>query len=198
MPRATVSRAVSTPAIGTGCVRSAKRTIIPLHHGIAVDAPQVGNADRDDGLVPEDVFGREEVRLRAPQRVAIETSLPSHPVVVAASADRLSQAFRKIVDNAISFTTDGGRVTIVAMEVADHAVIRIDDEGPGLPPEHLERVFDRFFTFRPLGEGQRRDHDGLGLAIARAIVDGYGGSIAATNLTPRGARFEVRFPLARA
>jgi two-component system sensor histidine kinase ChvG len=121
-------------------------------------------------------------------RVAID--LPPHPVVVSASEERLAQAVRNIVDNAVSFSP---RVTVTVREQNGHALIHVDDEGPGIPPEHLERVFDRFFSFR---EAHRADHDGLGLAIAKAVVVGYGGRITASNREEGGARFEVRLPLA--
>jgi len=126
---------------------------------------------------------------------AVSLSMPEHPVVVAASADRVTQALGNILDNALSFSPPGGRVSISVHEDEYNGVIRVEDEGPGIPPEHMARVFDRFFTFRPDSAEDKRDHDGLGLAIARAVVDGYGGSIAATNLAPRGTRIEVRLPI---
>ena len=126
----------------------------------------------------------------------IELSLPPQPVVVTASEDRLVQAFRNITDNAVSFSPPEGRVRVSLRQEEGDAVVHVDDEGPGIPPEHIERIFDRFFSFRP-DPGQRRDHDGLGLAIARSIVEAYGGTIQASNLTPHGARIEVRLPLAR-
>jgi two-component system sensor histidine kinase ChvG len=132
-----------------------------------------------------------------PDGVRFELSLPVRPVPVAASADRLMQAFGNIVNNAISFSPPDGRVAVSVHEHDGFAIIRVDDEGPGIPPEHIERVFDRFFSFRPDGADDRHEHDGLGLAIARAVADGYGGSIAASNLQPRGTRIEVRLPIAR-
>ena len=75
------------------------------------------------------------------------------------------------------------------------AVVRVDDQGPGMPPAHLERVFDRFFTWRP-GEAKGTSHAGLGLAICRALAEGYGGTITAAHRPDGGARFEVRLPLA--
>jgi two-component system sensor histidine kinase ChvG len=72
--------------------------------------------------------------------------------------------------------------------------VRIEDQGPGIPETHLDRIFDRFFTYRP-GEPHARDgHTGLGLAIAKAIVEGYGGAIRAENRGEGGARFEVVLP----
>lgn len=120
----------------------------------------------------------------------VDASLPSHSVLVTASEDRLVQAFRNVIDNAVSFSD------AVQVSLDENGVVCIDDAGPGIPPEHLERIFDRFFSFRPRDAG-RGNHDGLGLAIARAIVEAYGGSIRALNRTPRGARIEVRLPVTR-
>lgn len=128
-------------------------------------------------------------------REAVRVSVPAQPVLVSASEDRLTQAFGNIVDNALSFSpTVSIALREGVREQEGFAVVHVDDEGPGIPPEHLERVFERFFSFRP---GNAGNHDGLGLAIARAIVEGYGGTITAANRDPRGARIEVRLPLAR-
>ena len=77
-------------------------------------------------------------------------------------------------------------------EDAGQAVVTIDDAGPGIPDAHMERIFQRFFTYRPIDA--RREHVGLGLAIAKQIVESYGGSIAASNRPQGGASFEVRLP----
>ena len=130
--------------------------------------------------------------LARPERV--ELSLPAQHLLVNASTDRLMQAFGNIVDNALSFSAGG--VSISLREDDGFAVVRFDDEGPGIPAEHLHRIFDRFFTFRP-GTDARAQHDGLGLAIAQAIVHGYGGRVAAMNREGGGARIEVRLPVAR-
>jgi signal transduction histidine kinase len=74
-------------------------------------------------------------------------------------------------------------------------VATVADSGPGIPEGHLERVFDRFFSYRP-GEASPREHTGLGLAIAKAIVEGYSGSIVARNREGGGTAIEVRLPLA--
>jgi two-component system sensor histidine kinase ChvG len=121
--------------------------------------------------------------------------MPAEPVVVVASADRLRQAFGNVVDNALSFSPS--RVTITLAASAAEAIVTVDDEGPGIPPEHLERIFDRFFSFRPDPSDARRTHDGLGLAIARAIIEGYGGRITASNREARGARITITLPIAK-
>jgi signal transduction histidine kinase len=78
----------------------------------------------------------------------------------------------------------------------DAAVVSVTDSGPGIPDEHRERIFDRFFTWRPHEPQARDGHTGLGLAIVKAVTEGYGGSVTARRRPEGGARFEVRLPLA--
>ncbi|HEY5338137.1 MAG TPA: ATP-binding protein, partial [Rhizomicrobium sp.] len=77
------------------------------------------------------------------------------------------------------------------------AIVTVDDDGPGIPPENLESVFDRFYTERPSEHGFGKN-SGLGLSIARQIATGVGGRIHAENREPHGARFIVELPLAKA
>lgn len=145
------------------------------------------NAAREVSKVDAAVDTEETTRID----LAALLSCTAPPVFVEASEDRLVQVFRNIIDNAQSFSPEHVHVSIRAED--GHAIVEVDDEGPGIPPEHLDRIFDRFFTFR---DKDRNMHDGLGLAIARAVIEGYGGTIRASNLTPRGARIQVRLPLA--
>ena len=113
---------------------------------------------------------------------------------VRVSSDRVAQVFENLLDNAASFAPSGSLVEVTM--AADYAtcIVRVEDRGPGFPPAHVDRVFDRFFTYRP-DDGGRREHTGLGLSIARAIVEGYGGTIRATNRYEGGASVEVRLPI---
>jgi len=111
---------------------------------------------------------------------------------VRASRERLAQVFENLVANAVSFAPDGTTIDVHARTGGGETVATVEDRGPGLPESHLDRVFERFFTYRPV-EG-RGDHVGLGLAIARQIVGSYGGSIVASNRGDGGARFVVRLP----
>ena len=131
-------------------------------------------------------FGHREV----PIVVAVRAS---PDLVVRGSADRLAQVFENIVDNAAGFSPPGSTIDVAAAADGDACLITVDDRGPGIPPAHLERVFERFFSFRP-EDATPRDHMGLGLAIARAIAEGYGGTIQARNRPEGGARIEVRLP----
>ena len=117
--------------------------------------------------------------------------------VVMGKPDRLARAINAIVDNAVSFSPPGGLVEIAAAHVGDEIRIRIDDEGPGVPPEAREAIFNRFHSVRPEGENFGR-HSGLGLAIAQAIVKGHDGEIDVHDRddAPSGARFTIRIPAA--
>ena len=128
-------------------------------------------------------------RLREKDCVVFDLALPSAPVTVLASEDRLLQVFENLLDNAVSFTPEGGHIGV---SVTDHTV-RIRDHGPGVHEEHLEKIFDRFFTYRP-DEQRNHRHTGLGLSIVKAIVEGYGGTVHAENARDGGAIFEVRLP----
>jgi two-component system sensor histidine kinase ChvG len=118
--------------------------------------------------------------------------------VVLGDESRLARLVDNLVDNAISFSPAGGLVEIRAAAVGGDVVISIEDEGPGVPPDAREAIFNRFHSIRPEEDFGR--HSGLGLAIARAIVEGHGGQILVEDRHEgrAGARFVVRFPGAAA
>jgi two-component system, OmpR family, sensor histidine kinase ChvG len=145
-----------------------------------------------------DVLLREMIAsrcLRADKDVEFQLQAPPEPVLVRASAERLTQVFENLLDNAASFSPAGGTVDVRLDQEDGAGVVLVEDQGPGIPETHLERIFDRFFRYRP--EGGRDGHTGLGLAIAKAIAEGYGGTISASNRPEGGARFEVRLPAVR-
>jgi two-component system sensor histidine kinase ChvG len=146
-----------------------------------------------DTLLREVVEGR---CLRADNRIKINLHRAPERIVVRASPERLTQVIDNLLDNAASFSPEGVPVEVRIVRDGAAAVVTVDDRGPGIPEAHLDRIFDRFFTWRPGEPGSRNGHTGLGLAIVKAIVDGYGGSIAVRNLPEGGARFEVRLPAA--
>jgi two-component system sensor histidine kinase ChvG len=107
--------------------------------------------------------------------------------------ERLGQVFRNLIDNAISFSPDGGKVIVTARIHAPFARITVEDQGPGIPPENLESIFDRFYTERPAAHFGK--NSGLGLSIARQITQNAGGRIWAENKDGGGARFVVDLPV---
>ena len=147
---------------------------------------------------PVDVaaLARELVAARGERRAAVPAIVEgaAAPLVVRASADRLAQVLTNLLDNAESFSPAGTSVTVWVGREGDCARLSVRDHGPGIPPAHAERVFERFFTHRP-GQADARDgHAGLGLSIARTIVESYGGTIRVVPVTP-GARIDVTLPL---
>jgi two-component system sensor histidine kinase ChvG len=119
--------------------------------------------------------------------------VPSSPdVTVVASRERLSQVFENLLVNASGFSPAGAAIIITISKSEADALVTVDDAGPGIPDAHMQRIFQRFFTYRPTED--RREHVGLGLAIAKQIVNSYGGTISASNRAQGGARFEVRLP----
>lgn len=110
---------------------------------------------------------------------------------------RLERVLNNLIDNAISFSPPGGLVQISATRAEMHVVIRISDEGPGVPVQEREAIFRRFHSERPPAE-QFGKHSGLGLAIARTIVEGHGGTINVFDREDgrRGACFEIALPIA--
>ncbi len=113
---------------------------------------------------------------------------------VSIPAERFLQLLGNLVENAVSFSPTGGLVSVTVMQTGDSASILVEDRGPGIPLEHRERVFDRFFSFRPKNDPGKR-HSGLGLSIVKAIAESYGGSVSVVTGTLGGAAFEVRLPL---
>jgi len=120
------------------------------------------------------------------------------PAVVMARENPLGQVLRNLIDNARSFSPPGGTVSLSATRAKERVVIYVDDEGPGVPPDNLETVFERFYTARPKGQAFG-GNSGLGLSIARQIITAYGGEVRAeSRLNPdgsvAGARFIIDLP----
>ena len=110
-----------------------------------------------------------------------------------ADPDRLTQVLRNLVRNAVAHTQDGDRVTVLARAQNGHLQINVSDTGPGIPPDELEHIFERFHR---LDTSRSRDHggSGLGLAIARAITEAHGGHIYAESTPGQGATFHLELP----
>jgi len=130
------------------------------------------------------------------------TDLPPEPIRISGLEARLAQVFVNLLGNAISFCEEGDAVRLWTRRRANRVLIVVEDTGPGIPEEALTKVFNRFYSERPVK--QFGNHSGLGLAISKQIVEAHGGVIWAENIRPTdldivseplGARFVVGLPI---
>ena len=131
------------------------------------------------------------------KEIQIDTALQSVSPMVSGDSDRLQQTVWNVLSNAVKFTPRGGRVEVRLEQVQSGATITISDTGPGIAPEFLRHVFDRF---RQADGSYTRPHGGLGLglAIARHLVELHGGTIdVASDGVGRGATFVIRLPISK-
>jgi heavy metal sensor kinase len=129
------------------------------------------------------------------QRRGVKLSADGLPAAVYGDRAYLVHVLRNLIENAINFTPAGGRVTVRASRTPEEACVTVEDEGPGIPEELRERVFDRFFR---VDQSRTRTSggSGLGLAIAKELVLAHGGRIAVAARHPLGSAFTVALPAA--
>lgn len=111
-----------------------------------------------------------------------------------ADPGRLRQVLLILLDNAIRFTPEGGVIRLEAVPQHQTCQIRVNDTGPGIAPEHLPHIFDRFYQANPTGEGNARNN-GLGLSIAKGIITALGGKIHIDNRPGGGTQAVVELPI---
>lgn len=131
-------------------------------------------------------------RPAAPDGVTIDAQLPGEALVAQVDAGGVQQVLGVLLDNALKYTPAGGIVSVSLVREGDDAVFTVADTGPGIPPEHRARVFERFAR---LEQSRTTRGAGLGLAIAKDIVQRHGGTIDVGGAPGQGARFTIRLPL---
>ena len=146
--------------------------------------------DRIDvcGLVEElvEAFGPQATA----KRQRLETRLPPEPMWIDADATRLQEVVSNLLANAVSYTGEGGLVSITVIRGSGEVVVAVRDTGCGIPADQLPHLFEMFSK----GHGAPK-HVGLGLTIAKDLVKLHGGSIRAASRGPgRGSKFVVRLP----
>lgn len=171
------------------------RLVNDLQHVSRVEAHQL---DLHPTRVSLNGVVQDAVKAAAPgyatKGVSLETNVPANAADVELDRERVAEVLANLLANALRHTPTGGNVRIAAKADENRAEIAVIDSGEGIPAEHLQRVFERFFRVDP-ARSRSSGGTGIGLAIVRAIVKAHGGSITASSEgTDRGATFTVRLP----
>jgi two-component system sensor histidine kinase ChvG len=162
------------------------------------DQPKIIDIERLVG----DIVATYQARSRAGEpTVRYQRPNPPRPLKVVGREVPLGQIFRNLIDNARSFSPPGTEVLIALTHVRDTLVATVTDNGPGIPAENLETIFQRFYTSRPKGSAFG-GNSGLGLSIARQIAEAHGGALLARNRVTDdgevvGAMFILTLPEAK-
>jgi len=128
--------------------------------------------------------------------VNIKLDIPSNLPQISADGDRLMQVFTNLVDNALKFTPRGGSITLHAsLALNGQLYSYVMDTGYGIPPEKQAHIFERFYQADPARRGGNKHGAGLGLAIAREIIQAHGGKITVRSGPGMGTTFEMFLPL---
>ena len=136
--------------------------------------------------------------LIAQKDLRVEREIAPAAATVPGDPNKLQDVLRNLIENAANYSPPGGRIAVSAAAADGRVRLRVADEGPGIPPADLARVFERFYR---VDKARTRDGldpggTGLGLSIVRHLVGLHGGTISAANAAPHGAVFTIELPLA--
>jgi two-component system sensor histidine kinase KdpD len=125
----------------------------------------------------------------------IDVDLQAGISSISADPELLGLALRQIIGNAVKYSPAGSRIEISGTEAGAVVTITVRDEGPGIPPDEVDAIFERYY--RGSRTQETVSGTGMGLSIARDIVDAHGGRIWAKNRQPTGAEFVFTLPIAK-
>lgn len=160
----------------------------------------IARNDKDTLVLVKEKFSMSELMTemtRDTQMLEIQHSIESHiepDIILNGDRDRIKQALRVFVDNAIKYTEKGGKITLRLTKEDGYGIITIKDTGKGIPEKDLSSIFDRFYQVDFSRKREKGGH-GLGLSIARIIVLRHGGRIKVASKQGVGTRFKVFLPL---
>jgi len=134
---------------------------------------------------------------RSGRGVRVSDRVPDDLPPVHVDRERVHQVLFNLLDNAVRYTPEGGDVVVSARRVNGRCEVSVADTGPGIAPEHLPRLFERFYRVDP-ARSQKDGGTGIGLAIARSVVEAHGGRIRAESELGKGSVFTFELPVAPA
>jgi signal transduction histidine kinase len=177
------------------CVEESDRVLVMLNTLMDISEAESGAMQlRREPVALADVVSRAIDLYRDVADAKDITLTVAAPVDVVVTADRtrLEQVAANLIDNALKYTPDGGRVDVDVRREMDAALLRVSDTGPGIPADELPRIFDRLFR----GDRSRTERGlGLGLSLVKAIVEAHGCEVRVSSEGGRGSVFTVRLPL---
>jgi signal transduction histidine kinase len=176
------------------CLEESERVLAMLNTLMDISEAETGtmHLDREQVNLSELLTGVVDLYryVAEDKQVGIETSCPAE-LFLAADRQRLQQALANLVDNAIKYIPAGGRVAVAAMEVPGQVIIKIKDNGPGIPPAEVDRIWDRLYR----GDQSRSQRGlGLGLSLVRAIIAAHHGRVEVASQPGAGSVFTVYLP----
>lgn len=184
-------------------VRRLDRLVSDISNASRLDSELVKEEEEEFDLVRTlDNISHYHAEEAAKKGVEFITDLPDRSISISGLEGRLAQVFVNLIGNAISFCEEGDAVRLWTRQRENRVLIVVEDTGPGIPEGALTKVFNRFYSERPVQ--QFGNHSGLGLAISKQIVEAHGGVIWAENIRPTeadvtseplGARFVVGLPI---
>lgn len=145
----------------------------------------------DLAYVIQEVFEQLEVIAQAKKTTLSLRSLQSGPVWVKADPQRITQVISNLVENAIKYGNDNGRVVVNLEEDKKHILVSVRDNGPGIPPEHLSRIFERLYRVDK-SRSKDRGGTGLGLAIVKHILNAHKAKITVMSKVEKGTTFRFK------
>lgn len=157
-----------------------------------------GDTLKREAVPVADLFARvaeRHARVLAEREIQLSMISGDAPLAIDGDAARLEQALQNVAANAIRHTPRGGQLSLGAERDGNRIRITVTDSGPGIPPEHLPHIFDRFYKADAARAGTTvPSGSGLGLSIVQAIVERHDGEVRASNAPGGGARFELILP----
>jgi two-component system sensor histidine kinase BaeS len=130
--------------------------------------------------------------LAAQRGIRLDVQLAPNLPLIDVDRERIAQVLANLVSNALRYTPEGGVITLSAQASGDCVLLRVSDTGPGIEPQHLPFVFKRFY--RADDARPANGESGLGLAIAKSLVEAHGGTIQVESAVGQGATFTVALP----